>query len=192
MEAVREKSFVWQKFYEAKRKGAMNEDWGESEVTSPLVPTAEWIKTETEAHSMFAPMWIRYHRGACMMAMLRSMLGDEVLLSSIKAYLTSYSYSTVVTRNLFEFLDKPAKKLGAVPVDSHIRDFMEPWVNRSGYPVMYLARNMTSNTVWNMAMIKHLNVLGSGDSGEIFLGERKWNWGCQTLVRPLKLFCISI
>ena len=184
MEAVREKSFVWQKFYEAKRKGAMNWDWGESEVTSPLVPTAEWIKTETEAYSMFAPGWIRYNRGACMMAMLRSMLGNEVLLSSIKAYLTSYSYSTVVTRNLFEFLDKPAKKLGAVPVDSHIRDFMEPWVNRSGYPVMYLARNMTSNTVWNMAMIKHLNVLGSGDPGEFCLGERKWNWGCQTLVRP--------
>ena len=82
-----------------------------------------------------------------MMAMLRSMLGDEVLLPSITTYLTNYSYSTVVSRDLFEVLDKPAKKLGAVPVDSHLKDFMEPWVNRSGYPVVYLVRNMTDNTV---------------------------------------------
>ena len=149
MEAVREKSFVWQKFYLDARKAAMKEDWkvDSQEKKSPLVPTAEWIKTEKEADSLFRPVWIRYYRGACMIAMLRSMLGDEVLLSSIKAYLTSYSYSTVVTRNFFDVFDKPANKLGVVPADSHIRDFMEPWVNRTGFPVLYLVRNMTSNTV---------------------------------------------
>ena len=88
-----------------------------------------------------------------MMAMLRSILGDGVLLASITSYLTTYSYSTVVTRDLFEFLDKPAKELGAVPVDSHLKDFMEPWVNRSGYPVVYLVRNRTNNTVWNLAIL---------------------------------------
>ena len=89
-----------------------------------------------------------------MMAMLRSMLGNEVLLSSIKAYLTTYSYSTVVTRNLFDVLDKPAKKLGAVPVDSHLKDFMEPWVNRSGFPVVFLVRFMGNNSVWNTTIGK--------------------------------------
>ena len=97
---------------------------------------------------------MRYQRGACMMAMLRSMLGDEFLLPSITSYLTNYSFSNVVTRDLFEFLDKPAKKLGVVPVDSHLMDFMEPWVNRSGYPVVYIVRNMTSNTVWIMEITK--------------------------------------
>ena len=85
-----------------------------------------------------------------MIVMLRSMLGDKVLLSSITSFLTTFSYSTVVTRNLFNILDKPAKKLGVVPFDSHLQDFMEPWVNRSGYPVVYLVRNMTNNTVWNL------------------------------------------
>ena len=89
-----------------------------------------------------------------MMAMLRSILGNELLLSSIKAYLTTYSYSTVVTRNLLDVLDKPAKKLGAVPVDSHLKDFMEPYVNRSGFPVVFLVRFMENNSVWNMAIGK--------------------------------------
>ena len=157
MEAVREKSFVWQKFYKVARRLAMDNDWmvdfNFMRERSPLVPTSEWIKTDTEAIAMFQPSWIRYERGACMMAMLRSMLSDEVLLPSITSYLTTYSYSNVVTRDFFEFLDKPAKKLGVVPFDSHLRDFMEPWVNRSEHPLVYLVRNMTSNTVWIMAMI---------------------------------------
>ena len=155
MEAVREKSFVWQRFFTDAREHALEKDADSStSIRRPLVPTPEWIKTESDAYKLFSPMWIRYKRGACMMAMLRSMLGDEVLLPSITTYLTNYSYSTVVSRDLFEVLDKPAKKLGAVPVDSHLKDFMEPWVNRSGYPVVYLVRNMTNNTVRNLAMLR--------------------------------------
>ena len=152
-----EKSLVWQKFYEEARRAALGNDWipnDQQSSNSPLVPTAEWIKNDTDAISMFMPGWMRYQRGACMMAMLRSMLGDEFLLPSISSYLTNYSFSNVVTRDLFEFLDKPAKKLGVVPVDSHLKDFMEPWVNRSGYPVVYIVRNMTSNTVWIMEITK--------------------------------------
>ena len=179
MEAVREKSFVWQKFYEDTRRGALKNDWipkDNQSSNSPLVPTAEWIKTDEEALSMFIPMWMRYDRGACMMAMLRSMLGDEILLPSITSYLTTYSFTNVVTRDLFEFLDKPAKKLGVVPVDSHLMDFMEPWVNRSGYPVVYIVRNKTSNTVWIVEITELIHicitVIGSCDPGENVLGER--------------------
>ena len=101
------------------------------------------------------------------------MLGDKVLLSSITSYLTTYSFSTVVTRNFFEVLDKPAKKLGVVPSNSHLRDFMEPWVNRSGFPVVYISRNVANNSVWNMARIKRIKFLGSGNPGENVLGERE-------------------
>ena len=154
MEAVQEKSFVWQRFFLDSREHALEQDADYSKsIYRPLVPKSEWIKTESDANKLFSPVWIRYNRGACMMAMLRSMLGDRVLLSSITSYLTTFSYSTVVTRDLFNFLDKPAKKLGVVPFDSHLKDFMEPWVNRSGYPVVYLVRNMTNNTVWNLTKL---------------------------------------
>ena len=106
--------------------------------------------------SMFKPLWIRYKRGACMMAMLRSMLGNEVLLQSITSYLTTYAHSTVITSDLFNVLEKPAKKLGVVPANSRLWDFMEPWITRPGFPVVYLSRNMADNSVWNMATIKHI------------------------------------
>ena len=159
MEAIREKSFVWQRFFLDAREEALEKDAGSSKsIYRPLVPTPEWIKTESDAYKLFDPLWIRYKRGACMMAMLRSILGDGILLASITSYLTTYSYSTVVTRDLFELLDKPAKELGAVPVDSHLKDFMEPWVNRSGYPVVYLVRNRTSNTVCNLTILTSLTM----------------------------------
>ena len=148
MEALREKSFVWQRFYLAVRDHTLKQDADVIEQREgPLVPSGEWIETESDADDMFKPGWMRYERGACMMAMLRSMLGDKVLLQSITSYLTTYSYSTVVTRNFLEVLDKPAKKLGAVEANSHLWDFMEPWINRSGFPVVYLSRNMADNTV---------------------------------------------
>ena len=188
MEAVREKSFVWQRFFTDTREHALEKDVDSSKsIRRPLVPTPEWIKTESDAYKLFDPMWIRYKRGACMMAMLRSMIGDKVLLQSVTSYLTTYSFSTVVTRNFLEVLDKPAKKLGAVAANSHLWDFMEPWVNRSGFPVVYLVRNMADNTVWNMATIKQINVKGSGDPGENVLGGRDGTrtWG--SLVSTLKM-----
>ena len=185
-EAVYEKSFVWQKFFLDSREYALEKDADYSKSNyRPLVPKSEWIKTENDAYKMFSPGWIRYNRGACMVAMLRSMLGDKVFLSSITSYLTTFAYSTVVTRDFFNFLDKPAKKLGAVPLDSHLKDFMEPWVNRSGYPVVYLVRNMTNNTVWNLTKLAvnavfvaprrliYTIVTGSSDPGENVLGEKE-------------------
>ena len=60
-------------------------------------------------------------------------------LASFEVIGIAWVYGTnVVTRDFFEFLDKPAKKLGVVPLDSHLRDFMEPWVNRSEHPLVYL------------------------------------------------------
>ena len=91
-----------------------------------------------------------------MMNMLRSMLGNEILLQSITSYLTTYAYSTVITSYLFDVLEKPAKKLGVLPANSRLWDFMEPWITRPGFPVVYLIRNMADNSVWNMATIKHI------------------------------------
>ena len=105
MEALREKSFVWQKFFYDVRDFALKQDADRNyTIENALVPPAEWIKTESDASRMFKPGWIRYKRGACMMAMLRSMLGDELLLQSITSYLTIFAHSTAITSDLFNVL----------------------------------------------------------------------------------------
>lgn len=174
LEAIREKSFVWQQYYLRIRADVIKKDVSSSQSrNSPLVPTSHWIKTEEHANQMFHPSWIRYGRGATMIAMLRSMIGEDALLSSINSYLTAFAHANVVTRDFFEFLDRPAKNIGAVSVDSHIREFMEPWVNRSGYPIVYLIRNMENNTVRsenNMSQISYKYFQGDCDTGENELG----------------------
>ena len=110
------------------------------------VPAVESIKKASDARFDFS----QYPRGACMLAMVRSMLGEEIFLSTITSYLKNNSYSSTVSRDLFDqFLDPAARKAGVLPEGTNFRGFMESWTNRSGYPVVYLARNESDNTVRN-------------------------------------------
>ena len=106
------------------------------------VPKEEKIKVPSEAEGIFD--WNEYERGACMLAMVRSMLGEKMFLSRVTTYLKKKSYSSVVSRDLFAQCYDPLKH--EIPVEK-FQDFMEPWTNRSGYPVVYLVRNETDNTV---------------------------------------------
>ena len=85
-----------------------------------------------------------------MLAMVRSILGEKTFLSTVTKYLKNHSYSSIVSRNLFAELFDPAKdEIEAISQSStqleNFYDFMEPWTNRSGFPVVYLAR--TENAV---------------------------------------------
>ena len=116
------------------------------------VPSVESIKKVNEARFDFS----QYPRGACMLAMVRSMLGEKIFLATITRYLKKNAYSSTVSRDLFDqFLD-PAVPLamGARGDKERIdfRAFMEPWTNRSGYPIVYLVRNESDNTVRNDAI----------------------------------------
>ena len=114
------------------------------------MPKEDTIREPNEAEAAFSSSWIQYERGACMLAMVRSMLGEKTFLSTVTKYLKNKSYSCAVSRNLFdEFFDPAKDEIEAVSHSSiqleNFYDFMEPWTNRSGFPVVYLARN--ENTV---------------------------------------------
>ena len=149
-QAVYDKSFVWQFFYVEKRIEAMDHDVDHRLFESQTVPKVDEIRKPYEAEAAFTSSWIQYERGACMLAMVRSILGEKTFLSTVTKYLKDHSYSSTVSRNLFANLFNPAKD--EIQAISHLsiqmenfHDFMEPWTNRSGFPVVYLARN--ENTV---------------------------------------------
>ena len=157
-EAVYDKSFVWQRFYTEKREKAMYEDgMGLTLFQKQTVPSEEEIKKPEEAEKLFS--WNLYERGACMLAMVRSILGEKTFLSTTTEYLKNNSFSSTVSRNLFAHWFHPAKnEIEAISQSTvtleHFYDFMEPWTNRSGYPVVYLARHETDNTVSKSLIIK--------------------------------------
>ena len=117
----------------------------------------EAIMTPDEAEDLFRDekKWMRtiYDRGACLLAMVRSILGERIFLSTMTEYLEKNSYSSIESRDIFDLWAQHAyTKLKTID-DSNddpkttFYNFIEPWINRSGFPVVYLLRNATTNTV---------------------------------------------
>ena len=112
------------------------------------VPETRAIRTYKEIREMFDQSWRIYQRGACMLHMLRSMLGDEVFFSSVTNFFQENAYSSAVSRDLWKHLEEPAKKAGLFDVvNMTMQNMMEIWVNNSGFPEVNIVRNYGSNTV---------------------------------------------
>ena len=112
------------------------------------VPETRAIRTYKEIREMFDQSWRIYQRGACMLHMLRSMLGDEVFFSSVTNFFKENAYSSAVSRDLWKHLEEPAKKAGLFDaVNMTMQNMMEIWVNNSGFPEVNIVRNYGSNTV---------------------------------------------
>ena len=71
----------------------MEQDVGLRINEKATVPVQSEIVTNSDIWPLFG--WMSYERGACMLHMLRSMLGDEAFFSSITSYFTENAYSSV-------------------------------------------------------------------------------------------------
>ena len=112
------------------------------------VPETKVIRTFKDIEGLFKESWRIYSRGACMLHMLRSMLGDEDFFSSVTNYFRENEYSSVVSRDLWKHLEEPAKKSGLLDaVDMTMQNMMEIWVNNSGFPEVNIVRDYERNTV---------------------------------------------
>ena len=124
----------------------MGQDVGLRINEKATVPVQSEIVTNSDIWPLFG--FMSYERGACMLHMLRSMLGDEAFFASITSYLTENAYSNVVSRDLWKHLEEPAKKTGVLnKTNLTIQSMMEMWVNRSGYPEVNVVTDLEKNTV---------------------------------------------
>jgi hypothetical protein len=141
LEAVQNKSLARQQFMN-ERYEAFNSDV--CQLKSCLTRPDENTLNNTEKALNFfkgPTSWRIYARGACMLGMLRGMLGEEALLRGIRAYLTKHSFSTVTTADLWASLQPEA------PDGLRLDEAMDPWLTNSGFPVVSLVRNQSSATV---------------------------------------------
>ncbi|XP_002734087.2 aminopeptidase N-like [Saccoglossus kowalevskii] len=79
-----------------------------------------------------------YERGSCLIMMMKSILGKDVLYQGFTDYLNKYSYSNAYSEDLFDVLTETAKNAGIV-VD--MKTIMDPWVLQMGYPLITVTRN---------------------------------------------------
>ena len=124
----------------------MQNDVGAKMKEKTTVPATSDIRTFKDIGQMFTQGWRIYERGACMLHMLRSILGDEAFFSSVTSYLTENSYSSAVSRDLWKHMEDPAKKSGVlIDANMTIQSMMEMWVNNSGFPEVNVVTDFKKN-----------------------------------------------
>ncbi len=69
-----------------------------------------------------------YARGACILHMLRGMLGDEVFWSGIQRYIDEHQYQSVATDDFQHAMEAAAK--------TDLSWFFDQWVTKAGFPVL--------------------------------------------------------
>ena len=135
-------------FFDRDQRLAKNWDSRAKMRDRTTVPETSVIRTYKDIYTLFDESWRVYQRGACMLHMLRSMLGDEAFFSSVTSFFTENAYSSAVSRDLWKHLEEPAQKSGLLEaVNMSMQNMMEIWVNNSGFPEVNIVRNYERNTV---------------------------------------------
>jgi len=87
-------------------------------------PIEAKVKEPEEIEQLFDE--ISYSKGACVLKMIESYLGEENFRKGIQAYLKKFSYSNAEGRDLWLSLEEVSKK--------GIEKIMEAWIKKKGYP----------------------------------------------------------
>lgn len=125
----------WQswEFFTLDRLNAMEVD----ELRSTRAIHAE-VKNPMEAVEMFDS--ITYSKGASILRMLETYLGEKVFQSGVQHYMREHKFSNATTGDLWNSLQAASQK----PVS----DIMYAWVHQPGYPVVEAIRKENETGVW--------------------------------------------
>ncbi|CAN9498611.1 unnamed protein product [Ophioblennius macclurei] len=95
----------------------------------PLVVPEDAVETYESIWQMYDS--ISYSKGALVLRMLKDHIGETQFWNGIKNYLETFQLQSTTHQDLWESLQKEQTS-GAMSIS----DFMAPWVNQSGYPVV--------------------------------------------------------
>jgi len=92
------------------------------------------VRNETEAEQIFDA--ISYGKGASVLRMIESYMGEEEFKKGLSDFLKRFSYSNATASDLWDALEKASGK----PVSK----IMSAWVNKAGHPVIAIAGSGSS------------------------------------------------
>jgi aminopeptidase N len=124
---------VWDTFITAEGLSAYRRD---------ATPGVQAVKTEVnhpdEISTLFDPS-IVYAKGGRLLFMLKNYLGENAWRTGLKAYFTEHSYQNTEGKDLWKSLSDASK------ID--VAAFMNPWLERSGFPVVSVDQKDQSLTL---------------------------------------------
>ena len=80
---------------------------------------------------------ISYQKGSAVLRMISAFMGEDVFLAGVASYINKFAYSSTYTKDLWESLTEHA--------DTDINKLMNPWVVQTGYPVVIVEEEPSSN-----------------------------------------------
>ena len=122
VDALEPKWNIWQDFDTSYVIAALRRD-----ATDGVQPVHQDVAHPDEIQSLFDPA-IVYGKGACLMRMSMHMIGEDAFQRGLRNYFKKHQYGNTTGDDLWA-------ALGA-ETDFDVRDFMNQWVNRPGYPVV--------------------------------------------------------
>jgi aminopeptidase N len=124
---------IWNTFFAGEALSAFRRD---------SLAGVQAVKSEVhhpdEISSLFDPS-IVYAKGGRLLYMLKSYIGEDAFRTGLKQYFQVHAYGNTEGRDLWAVLGEVSGK--------DISAFMNPWLTRSGFPLVSIEQNGTSVTI---------------------------------------------
>ena len=124
---------VWNTFIAAEGLSALRRD-----AIAGVQAVKSAVHHPDEISSLFDPS-IVYAKGGRLLYMLKNYVGDDAFRNGLKAYFESHAYGNTEGADLWAALSKTSGK--------DIAAFMNPWLTRSGFPLVSIAQDGDSAVI---------------------------------------------
>ncbi|XP_053682785.1 aminopeptidase N-like [Sabethes cyaneus] len=96
------------------------------------------VNRESDIRRIFDP--ISYSKGASIIRMMNSFLGQDAFKSGITEYLKKYQYDNAEQEDLWEILTQNGHSYNTLPQTLDVKQIMDTWTLQAGYPVVTAER----------------------------------------------------
>lgn len=90
---------------------------------------------------------ISYSKGSCIIRMMHLFMGEETFKNGVSNYLKSHKYRNAEQNDLWNALTEEAHRTGALPNSITVKQIMDSWTLKVGYPVITVTRDYANNSI---------------------------------------------
>lgn len=124
---------VWDSFIDYEGLSALRRD-----ATPGVQPVKTTVNHPDEIHTIFDPS-IVYSKGGRLLYMLKNYIGEEAFRKGLTNYFNKHAYKNTTGGDLWDALSETS--------DIDVGAFMNPWLERSGFPVLTVKQAGKSITI---------------------------------------------
>lgn len=100
------------------------------------------VKNSADIRRIFDP--ISYSKGASIIRMMQSYLGEQAFWGALKKYLDEFQYSNAVHDDLWNVMTEFGHNMKTLPDDLTVKTIMDSWTLHAGYPILSVKLDGTS------------------------------------------------